>query len=531
MLEKVSIINWLLKNKIKTEDGTPLDLHSHLFMVDVFKEMAKCKKNLVCLKAAQIGFSTTAVLSSFWIAKNRGVDIIYTLPTGSDVWQFAGGKINRIVAQNPVLQEWVKDKDTMEQKAIDDNIIYYRGTFTSKSALMVSSDLNIYDEIDASNQEVIEQYSTRLQHSDLKLEWYFSHPSIPGYGVSKHWEKSDQRHWFVKCKSCEREQYLSFPESIDEERKIFICKYCFCEITDEDRRTGRWVQKYKDRELTGFWIPLLICPWISAEDILNYKKEKSEEYFYNKVLGLPYAGGDNIVDYSIIERNFTSTINKQEGRIVIGVDTGVNLHYVIGNADGLFYYGEATAKENKGDPYNKMHELAKRFPRSIFVFDAGGDLIGSRKFREAYPGRVFLCHYGSDRKTMQLLRWGKGKEAGNVVADRNRMIQLVIDEFADRRIPLQGGEKTWWDYWLHWKAIYAEKEETKLGTIEKRWKRSGDDHWVHATVYWRIGMDRFGTDEADIIKPSIAIQAQRGVEVNPDQTIPVEKEIFKFYDR
>ena len=37
---------------------------------------------------------------------------------------------------------------------------------------MVSSDLNIYDEVDSSKQDVIEQYSTRLQHSPHKWEWY-----------------------------------------------------------------------------------------------------------------------------------------------------------------------------------------------------------------------------------------------------------------------------------------------------------------------------------------------------------------------
>jgi len=39
---------------------------------------------------------------------------------------------------------------------------------------------------------------------------------------------------------------------------------------------------------------------------------------------------------------------------------------------------------------------------------------------------------------MQLIRWGKDQELGNVLADRNRMIQIVVDEFNDSRITLQG---------------------------------------------------------------------------------------------
>lgn len=261
---------WLLKNKMKTEDGLPLEFVNHYYMFDVYDEMAKCEKNLVCYKAAQVTFSTAAILTTLWIAKNKGIDIIYTLPTADDVKQFAGGKINRIIAQNPILQQWVKDKDTVEQKTVGNSIIYYRGTWTQKAAMMVSSDLNVYDEVDSSKQDVITHYATRLQHSKLKLEWYFSHPSVPGNGVSKYWPYSDQRHWFIKCEHCGEWQYMSWPESFDLEARQYICKKCKGVISDEVRRTGKWVKKWKDKEMVGFWIPLFICPWISADEIIDY---------------------------------------------------------------------------------------------------------------------------------------------------------------------------------------------------------------------------------------------------------------------
>jgi hypothetical protein len=100
---------------------------------------------------------------------------------------------------------------------------------------------------------------------------------------------------------------------------------------------------------------------------------------------------------------------------------------------------------------------------------------------------------------MQLVRWGENNEAGNVIVDRNRMIQLVIDEFSDKRIGLQGGQADWHDYWLHWKNIYRVKELNRLNVEETRWERSGDDHWVHATVYWRTGMDKFGVGSGKVL--------------------------------
>ena len=98
---------------------------------------------------------------------------------------------------------------------------------------------------------------------------------------------------------------------------------------------------------------------------------------------------------------------------------------------------------------------------------------------------------------MQLMRWGEKEESGNVLADRNRMIQLVADEFRDKRLKLYRGTRSdWHDYWLHWSHIYRVWETDALGVPRYQWLRDGRDDWVHATVYWRIGIDRFGTSGA-----------------------------------
>ena len=140
MLENYSIHAWLQKYGIKTENGVKLDFKDHKFLFEPYSDFSPKQ---AILKAAQVGFSTLAILKTFWVAKKKGLNIIYTLPTLSDVWDFAGGKVNRMVAQNPCLQEWTEDKDSIEQKAVGNSLIYYRGTFTQKAAIMVSSDLNI----------------------------------------------------------------------------------------------------------------------------------------------------------------------------------------------------------------------------------------------------------------------------------------------------------------------------------------------------------------------------------------------------
>jgi Phage terminase large subunit (GpA) len=516
--EDFSIRAWIREYGIVTENGLPLTFKEHGFLKAPYEdESAK----LAILKAAQIGFSTLAILKSFWIAKKRGLNIIYTLPTVDDVKDFVGDKVNRIIAQNPILQDYTKDRDSIEQKQIGNKIIHYRGTFTQKAAMMVSSDLNIYDEVDASNQRVIEQYSTRLQHSQYKWEWYFSHPSAEGSGVDRYWQRSDQKHWFIKCHSCNKQQYLSWPESIDIQRQCFQCKFCKTDI-GEDRKKGEWVKRFKGREISGYWIPLLICPWVTAKEIIDQFNTKSEEQFYNKVLGLPYVGGGNKLTKANLMRNLTSEVITPERneRVVIGVDTGKKIHFVAGGEKGIFYYSQSSDYEELA------HLLGKRWPRSIAVIDQGGDLIGSRQLREQFPGRVFLCSYGEDRKTGELVRWGKNDEDGTVITDRNRMIQLVVDEFTDRRIPIQGTENDWYDYWVHWNNLTRVVEENDRGMVRKIWVRNGDDHWAHATAYWRTGMSRF-SETARVIQGEI-VKLPESYELRVDQSVQFNpKKFFK----
>lgn len=515
-LEDISIHAWIQEHKLKNEKGDRIEFKDHMFLFDPYTDTSPLQ---VTYKAAQIGYSVMACVKVFYTASKLGLDIIYTMPTDQDVSIFVGGKVNRLIRQNKILQEYTADKDTVEQKKVGDQMIYFRGTFTKRAAISVTADLLVHDEVDFSDQEIIGDYESRLQHSKFAWRWYFGHPSAPGIGVSKYWDKSDQKHWFVKCSHCGEKQYLSWPDSICPERKIYQCKKCKQEIYDDDRRQGEWIRKYKDKEFSGYWIPLMIAPWVTASKILEYYKEKTEEYFYNRVLGLPYVGSGNKVMQDDILGNLTKQINDQSGKIVIGVDTGIYLRFVVGNEQGIFYYGQCKS-------YGEIEKLMKMFKNSIVVFDQGGDIVGVREMRDKYIGRVFLCHYRQDRKTMQLVTWGKDDEDGNVTVDRNRMIQWVIDEFKDRRIPLYGTEADWWDYWLHWNNIYRTQEEDNLGVMKHKWLRSGRDDWVHATVYWRAGMSRFAHQDGMIfhntddnmvqLAPSVGFDGK--LDMNPFQS-------------
>lgn len=472
--------------RIKNEQGLNIEFKDRAFLKAIYEDMSP---NLVVLKAPQIGLTTLMVIKTFWVAKHLKKDIIYTLPTQSDVQDMASGKINRIVAQNQSFKEWVRDHDSVESKQVGDNTIYYRGTFTTKSAMMVASSLNVHDEVDASKQDILEQYETRLQSQAGGWRWYFSHPSLPDYGVDKYWQISDQKHWFITCPHCDESQYLSWPESIDKDKREYVCKACKGVLSDDDRRNGKWYAKFPDREFSGYWVSQLMCPWITAKKILDDFSEKTPEYFYNYVLGLPYSGGDAKLTQQHLLQNLTGTANvpEKDERVILGIDTGKKLDFVLGNERlGLFYHGDCP-------DYGTLDGFMTRWPKCIAIIDAGGDFIGAQAFFERWPNRVFKAYAGTDRNSNQLFRWGVKNDHGQVTYDLDRTWQLVVDEFREHRLPLQGTEDDWYEYWLDWKNMSRTKVfDPKTNQFKGiKWVRNGRNHRASATLFWRIGMDKF----------------------------------------
>jgi hypothetical protein len=517
---------WVLQNKIKNEVGTPIDFDKRPWLKAIYNDLSPRQ---AWLKPPQIGATVCNTLKSLFVAKKLGRQIIYTLPTQGDVQDMVGGSFNRIIAQNPVLMDWVRDHDTVEQKAVGDSMIFYRGTFTQKQAMMVPSGLNIHDEVDASDPQVITQYETRLQaQEDGGWRWYFSHPSLAGHGVDVYWQRSDKKEWHVTCSACSKEQVMTWPDSIDPVRKCYVCLGCKEELSHEDRcLKGRWLNQdgvewdgsiAGGYEFSGWHVSQLMLHTKSAADILSAYNDplKDRQYFYNYVLGYPYVSSDDRIEPKAVLRNCVDVINGQSDRTVIGVDTGLGLHLVCMNREGVFYYAHESELTATKSPYDGVRSLLKRWPKAVAVFDQGGELMLTRQLQQEFPGRVFLCYYNKDRKTIEMVEWGEEEEYWKVRVDRNRTMTLMVEQLRDvGRIVLNGTAEEWAEFAAMFGNIYREKivvKETKgkddrsLYGNEYVWKRNGPDHYAHALNYAIIGFQRFGGGEAAKV-----VSAQDGV--------------------
>ncbi len=500
-LAKTEIDLFLDIYNISNDQGFRLDFKDHAYLYDIYEDFSPQQ---VILKAAQIGFSTMANIKALWLAKNKGMDIIYSLPSASDIKDFVSGKTNRLIDYNTIFQKWTTDKDSIEQKRVGNNVIYFKGTWTERAAIATPADLYISDETDRSKQDVVQQYKTRLQHSKFGWEWYFSNPSVPGIGVDKIWAESDQCHWFIKC-DCGHEWYLTLDNIQYNPQPYFGCLKCHKEL---DRHQGRWIAKHQGKKIRGYWIPLLVVPTKSAQYILDKKKEYSEEQFANFIMGQPYIGKGNVLTKQMFLQNLTDRINPQDARVLIGVDTGNSINLIAGNKYGLFY-------NSKTEDYGELRSLMKRWTNAVCVIDAGGDFRGAKSFREEFPNRVFLCYFRQDRKNDEVIQWSEKDDS--VVVDRSKIIQLVVDELIEKRIPIYGTTEDWYDPMIEFLGMYRTSELNNLQVPTFVWNKpsSGRCDFPFAMVYWRVGMSKFIEQSSQFIEPK-SESSYGGMDVSAD---------------
>jgi hypothetical protein len=252
------------------------------------------------------------------------------------------------------------------------------------------------------------------------------------------------------------------------------------------------------------------------KDEIEDDKIKRPILYKQKWLGEPYVSPNDLLSMLQLTKCLSSEVNLQEGRVIIGVDTGHDIYYTLMNKQGVFYHGYCQSPQEVNDPsydpYDEIDNLMRNNPTWILVADQGGDLIGIRKFQVKYPGRVFLVWFVKETKNKTLIRWGENEEYGKVLVDRNRTIQLAVDQINEQRITFNGSKEDWQPFFEHCMNIYRIKEITGEENDPQYgwrwvWKRKGPDHWFMSMIYALVGLDKYAEDLAQIISKKPQFEA------------------------
>lgn len=478
--EDLSILAWIFKNNIVSEKGEPLDFSDRLFLLDILTDWSK---EIVIKKAAQIGGSVSFNLKALFAVIKFGWNILYTFPTDSDVQEFVSSKTNKILASNQQVFAGLPT-DNIERKGIGDRFMFFKGTVSKTAAIMTTADLLIHDEASRSDQSVLEMMKSRVKASMFKGRWLFSNPTTEKDEIDRAWNKSDQKEWMVTCKSCQSEQTLVWPASIDLTKRIFQCKDCHKELSNNDRRIGRWVPQRPGKSISGYHISLLMAPWIDAEEIIR-DSEGDQEYFYNFVLGEPYSPGDIRVSRSTILDNWTPK-DLVTGTYYLGVDVGNVKHYVLGSEKGVTQIGTFSKWE-------ELDELMVRY-KPITVIDSNPDNTMARHYVEKYPNTYMSFFKENKDNPKTIVWWGKGStendKDGIVYSNRNRILDQMIFYILHAKmlfaLPSDKGLKL---YLKHWETLRRIKVTDNSGIETYEWdSTTGEDHYVFATLYFYLAI-------------------------------------------
>lgn len=479
-----NILAFLYVNNIVNEYEQRIEFHKHYFMIDPYNDMSP---NQVIMKAAQVGWSTLAILKALWLAKNEKVNIIYTMPSGNSIKDFVRPKVDPIIKANPIIESWLGKTDSAGLKQVGKNFIYFRGSFDPDSAISISSHILINDEVDRSNPKTLRTFRSRLDAAkfdrpDMGWIWEFSNPSINGAGVDAAFQDSDQKHWFVKCRSCSFEWYLKWPESVDIENECYICSKCHNPLTDEDRRTGRWVNKFSGRDISGYWISQMQVPVISAKKIIRESKG-DPAVFHNFTLGLPYVSKDQQITREAIVKCLSPDTNPQTD-VAIGVDVGVLKHYVIGNKYGIFKIGAT-------ESWQEIENMRNRF-NATMVIDGNPYPHEPRKLIEKYAGKVFMHYFNQDRHNAGIVRWGEHDKFGIVESDRTKIIDAVVADITSEDVTYQMSATELEPYINHAVKLYRTTRTAPNGSVIPVWEtiEGADDHFFFAHIYFKIALEK-----------------------------------------
>lgn len=517
-----SVVAWILANKFVTENNKPIEFVKHKFLLDY---LADQHDDICAPKAGQIGATVAETLDEIHAAKYKGWNTIHTLQNSDVIRGFVVPKVNPIIYNNPAIKEiLVKDSENLKQ--FGDGFVFYRGAQAESQAINISADVLKIDEMDRSNQKVVEMFQSRLDASEIRKVRRFSNPSAIGFGVDALWQTSNQFHWFVKCSHCNHQIYVDWEKDsfnchhIDREREIYVCGKCHKEIYDIDRITGNWIAKYPSRtNRHGYWFSQTMASWFSAADIIKKFDDNSIDYFMNFVLGKAYTPQDMRIDRETILNNTKEQQTNLHG-VVMGTDVGKPHWYWLATPSGYFKYG-------KTDSWEELEYLFNSYQCEAWVIDAMPEFTMVQKMIKKYSGKVWGCYFSRDTKNIGAIRWGEGDKRGIVNADRTKVIDRYVNEIASNAMPFYSKRQDMEDYILHAANMYRTVETDDKGAIRVDWKTTEGkpDHLVFAGVYCRMALEKvFGSVNSGVVETA-PLQNQNTAPTIRDGSINVDLDI------
>lgn len=529
--------DWLQRNTFI--GGKPYNLKHHECHEAIISDTHPSKNIKKC---SQVGLSEVSLRIALAIAAVTRSRIIYTLPTDTFSNKFSKDRFTPVIEESPILRNSLRaDTKSAEMKKLGNSTLYIVGTFGQTQAISIPANFLIHDELDFSNQQVIGTFQSRLRHAEedpvtgIKgVTERFSTPTLPNFGISKHFEQSDQRYYMVKCSRCTHTfaphyaHDLVIPGYDGEQMKFsksdllnpsyriseayLKCEKCgndlWADIMNPERR--EWVAKYPERiNERGYQVnPWDVPKYNSCQSVIRQMKEYTIQDFFNFVIGLDYESKDNSFLTAMFDKQQKAEwVTLMQARAlslygtVIGMDVGktswltVGIPVKAGKVTKLHLIHATQLRAKPGDALAaQVQEYIEAFNPAVVVVDAAPDfstaqaLISNNRY-----GLVFGCEYA--RTVSGAFTYlAADPETGVLKAARSGTLSDLMEAHNDGLIVYPAadgyGEPSEQMPFVkeHLKNTKKQILPGELGDAIK-FVKTGPDHYAHSLNYLRMAME------------------------------------------
>lgn len=534
-------------------DNHKFDFDAHRYLLPIYLDN---HQEVVLIKAAQMGATVYQLLFLIWWARYHNVKCGMYFPTADGVAKLSKDRFGPLLESNKEIRSWVRnDVDTLGLKQISNAfdrtssiyLMYLGGQATKDS---VPLDVVVFDEVRLVNEADIDQALERISHSNYKIKRFMSTAGFPLQDIHKRYLRGTQHVWHIRCACLEGFVPSEvFPECIADTGKEVYLRCPRCQMRIHDPQIGAYVSRNPKADVHSYSVSQLISKFITPKEIWNsFLTTTNKKEFYNAKLGMPYIDTDNQpVTLEVLENCVNPEIHwfRQPGfqhrssPCAMGVDQMGGYNYVVianRNKDGkktLVHLEiiESSNPEYYEDgkpitPFKRLYALMREFNVTICVCDAMPNYNEAADFARAFPGRVFLAHYGDmgvdivkwhDKLKMkeQIKRGSKEiKLKWQVTINRYMGIDYCLQEFAERNIDIPHPDalvqtvrnietgrfevepicRTRFFPQVSSLVRQAKElgtEDEPTGRVKMQWvETAGDPHYLHAMTYCAIALER-----------------------------------------
>jgi len=473
-------------------DGKPFSFEGHEYLRAIYDDTGP---HVVLSKAAQIGGTTWALLRSIH-ACAMGLNVVFFFPTRTDVIEFSKSRVGPLLSENPFLSKLIRDTDTAGLKRIGNAHLHFRGMVSKVQVKSVAADLIVFDELDEATPEAKTMARERLAHSDYKRIIELSNPSVPDFGVDEGFQKSDQRHWTVKCPACGEWTAIEkeFPRRAGQEVKIIrprpdgtfyrACPKCEAEL---DMAAGEWIADHPGRPIHGYRISQLFSSKVDPGEILEeYRTTRYLDRFYNLKIGIPWADLERRLDVaSVLARCGEDPMAppsppRRHRWREMGVDTGKALHVVILESGFSGTWPVHVIHLGIYREFSDLDKLMADHEVGRCVIDGYPETHSTLEFARRNPGKVFLCTFNTQQRGAP--QWDE--KARWVAVHRTDALDMSRAAIREGKVVLPREEAIVREFAEHMSCdskMLDEDEET--GAKRYRYVRTGKDHFSLAFTY------------------------------------------------